>query len=93
MCIAFLIDATYSIFYIDRHFRVNIFTPGANQGLLYGGSSLWRNTYVFFPMINLYFSISHNKSWNFCTVFTSATSGSERPGRMTEIPAAMWHIM
>lgn len=31
--------------------------------------------------------------WNFCAAFISATSGSERPGRMTEIPAAMWHIL
>lgn len=93
ICIAFLIDATYSIFYIDHHFRVNVFTPGANQGLLYGGSMLWMNTYVFFHIINLYFSILHNKIRNFCTDFTSATSGSERLGRMTEIPAAMWHIM
>lgn len=54
---------------------------------------LWMNTYVFFHIINLYVSILHNKMWNFCTDFTSATSGSERPGRMTEIPAAMWHIM
>ena len=93
ICIAFLIDATYSFFYIDQHFHINVFTPGANQGLLYGGSSLWMNTYVFFHIINLYFSILHNKMWNFCAVFILATSGSERPGRMTEIPAAMWHIM